>query len=47
MNDRQTYWELHIPFGGVSGTESGLGRLGGKHSMMEMTDLRTMIIDIE
>jgi succinate-semialdehyde dehydrogenase/glutarate-semialdehyde dehydrogenase len=46
INERQTYWELHIPFGGVSGTASGLGRIGGKHTMMEMTDLRTMCIDI-
>ena len=46
VNDNSNYWESHIPFGGVSGTQSGIGRLGGKHTMMEMTDLRTMTIDV-
>ena len=26
INDTSNYWELHIPFGGVSGKESGMGR---------------------
>ena len=46
INDSSNYWESHIPFGGVSGTQSGLGRLGGKHTLMEMTDLRTICLDI-
>lgn len=40
------YWELHIPFGGVAGKHSGIGRLGGKHTLMEMTDLRTITFNI-
>jgi succinate-semialdehyde dehydrogenase/glutarate-semialdehyde dehydrogenase len=27
--DTSNCWELHIPFGGVSGKDSGIGRLGG------------------
>jgi acyl-CoA reductase-like NAD-dependent aldehyde dehydrogenase len=46
VNDASTYWESHIPFGGASGSDSGLGRLGGKHTMLEMTDLRTVCIDV-
>ena len=46
VNATTNYWELHIPFGGVSGKRSGIGRLGGKHTMQEMTDLRTITIDV-
>lgn len=46
VNEHSNYWEAHIPFGGVAGTQSGIGRLGGKHTMMEMTDLRTVCIDV-
>lgn len=46
VNDSTNYWELHIPFGGVAGKRSGIGRLGGKHTLMEMTDLRTICLDV-
>ena len=46
VNERSSYWETHIPFGGVSGTRSGIGRVGGKYTLLEMTDLRTVCIDI-
>lgn len=46
INENSDYWESHIPFGGVSGTQSGIGRLGGKYTLMEMTDLRTICIDV-
>jgi succinate-semialdehyde dehydrogenase/glutarate-semialdehyde dehydrogenase len=46
INEHSNYWEGHIPFGGVSGTQSGIGRIGGKHTLMEMTDLRTICLDI-
>ena len=46
INEHSNYWESHIPFGGVSGTQSGVGRIGGRHSLMAMTDLRTMTIDV-
>jgi acyl-CoA reductase-like NAD-dependent aldehyde dehydrogenase len=46
INEHSNYWESHIPFGGMSGTQSGIGRLGGKYTLMEMTDLRTVCVDI-
>lgn len=46
VNDASTYWELHVPFGGVAGKRSGIGRLGGKHTIREMSDARTMCIDV-
>jgi acyl-CoA reductase-like NAD-dependent aldehyde dehydrogenase len=46
VNDFTDYWELHIPFGGASGKQSGIGRIGGKHAIMEMTDLKTVCIEL-
>jgi acyl-CoA reductase-like NAD-dependent aldehyde dehydrogenase len=46
VNEHTNYWELHIPFGGVAGTRSGVGRVGGRHALMEMTDLRTIAFDL-
>jgi acyl-CoA reductase-like NAD-dependent aldehyde dehydrogenase len=46
VNDFTDYWELHIPFGGASGKRSGVGRLGGKHTIMEMTDLKTVCFEV-
>jgi hypothetical protein len=30
----------------VAGKRSGIGRLGGKHTLLEMTDLRTICLDV-
>jgi acyl-CoA reductase-like NAD-dependent aldehyde dehydrogenase len=46
INDRSTYWELHLPFGGRQGSHSGRGRLGGRHTMEEFTQLKTISIDV-
>jgi acyl-CoA reductase-like NAD-dependent aldehyde dehydrogenase len=46
INDRSSYWELHIPFGGVSGKDSGKGKLGGMKVLEEMTDLKTITVTI-
>ena len=46
INEHSNYWELHIPFGGASGTKSGLGRIGGRHTLLAMSDIKTMIWDI-
>lgn len=40
INGGSTYWELHLPFGGGSGTRSGIGRLGGKLTLEAMTELK-------
>ncbi|HEX7003675.1 MAG TPA: aldehyde dehydrogenase family protein [Trueperaceae bacterium] len=46
VNDASTYWELHVPFGGASGKFSGVGRVGGKYALREMSDLKTISIDL-
>ena len=46
VNDAASYWELHVPFGGASGKSSGVGRVGGKYALREMSDLKTISIDI-
>ena len=46
INDSSNYWELHIPFGGMSGTRSGLGRIGGRHTLEFMSDLKTIAFNI-
>lgn len=40
INAGSTYWELHLPFGGGAGTQSGIGRLGGKLTLEAMTELK-------
>jgi succinate-semialdehyde dehydrogenase/glutarate-semialdehyde dehydrogenase len=46
VNDTTDFWEPHPPFGGASGTRSGWGRIGGKYTLLDMTDLRTAVIDV-
>jgi acyl-CoA reductase-like NAD-dependent aldehyde dehydrogenase len=46
VNEHSVYWELHIPFGGMSGTDSGIGRLGGRHTLEAMSDLKTIVLDL-
>jgi acyl-CoA reductase-like NAD-dependent aldehyde dehydrogenase len=46
VNDTSNYWELHLPFGGRAGRESGRGRLGGRHTLEEFTQLKTISIDV-
>ena len=46
MNDSTMYWETLQPFGGAAGTKTGWGRVGGRHVLEDMTDLRTVIIDV-
>ncbi len=45
VNDSTDYWEAHEPFGGASGTQTGWGRIGGRYTMLDMTDLKTVVLD--
>lgn len=47
INDRSSYWELHIPFGGFAGQDSGQRRLGGMKVLEEMSDLKTITMTIK
>ena len=46
VNDSTSFWETHPPFGGASRTRSGWGRIGGRFTLLDMTDVRTAIIDV-
>ena len=46
VNETTAYWQPHTPFGGYSGKQSGLGRLGGRWTLLEMTQLKTINLDI-
>ncbi len=44
INAGSTYWEIHLPFGGGSGTKSGTGRLGGRLTLEAMTEVKMITI---
>jgi succinate-semialdehyde dehydrogenase/glutarate-semialdehyde dehydrogenase len=46
VNETSDYWEPYIPFGGMSGKKSGIGRIGGRHTLEEMSDLKTIVFDL-
>jgi succinate-semialdehyde dehydrogenase/glutarate-semialdehyde dehydrogenase len=46
VNDSTDYWEAHVSFGGASGTRTGWGRIGGRYTMLDMTDLKTVVVDL-
>jgi succinate-semialdehyde dehydrogenase/glutarate-semialdehyde dehydrogenase len=46
VNDGTNYWESHLPFGGRAGSQSGVGRVGGRYSMERLTELKTIVIDL-
>jgi succinate-semialdehyde dehydrogenase/glutarate-semialdehyde dehydrogenase len=46
VNDSTDYFESAQPFGGVAGSRTGWGRIGGLAQLRDMTDLRTVIINL-
>ena len=46
VNEGTNYWEPHLPFGGRAGSQSGVGRVGGRFSMDRLTELKTIVIDL-
>jgi succinate-semialdehyde dehydrogenase/glutarate-semialdehyde dehydrogenase len=46
VNESSNYWESHVPFGGGAGKQSGLGRVGGRYALEQMTDLKTAVIEV-
>jgi succinate-semialdehyde dehydrogenase/glutarate-semialdehyde dehydrogenase len=47
VNEGTNYWESHLPFGGRAGSRSGVGRVGGRFSMDRLTELKTIVVDLE
>jgi acyl-CoA reductase-like NAD-dependent aldehyde dehydrogenase len=46
VNESAAYWDGRTPFGGYSGKGSGVGRLGGKETILSMTQLKSMVMDV-
>ena len=44
INESSNYWEAQLPFGGRSGSDSGIGRVGGANPMPSFTELQTIVI---
>jgi succinate-semialdehyde dehydrogenase/glutarate-semialdehyde dehydrogenase len=44
INEGTNYWESHLPFGGRAGSQSGVGRVGGRFSMERLTELKTVVV---
>lgn len=47
VNEFTNYWEYHLPFGGRSGTDSGIGRIGGKATLKFMSEEQTIAFRVE
>jgi len=46
VNDWPHFWEHHLPFGGMASNESGLGRIGGRHMLEFMSDLKSIVFSV-
>jgi acyl-CoA reductase-like NAD-dependent aldehyde dehydrogenase len=46
VNDSNGFWDINMPFGGAGGKKTGWGRIGGKHTLLDMSDLRTGVITL-
>jgi len=46
INEGTNYWESHLPFGGRAGSQSGLGRVGGRFSIERLTELKTVVMNL-
>jgi acyl-CoA reductase-like NAD-dependent aldehyde dehydrogenase len=46
VNASSNYWEPHLPFGGRSGSRSGIGRVGGRFSFESFPELKTVVVEL-
>lgn len=46
INASSNHWESHLPFGGRAGSQSGMGRVGGRHPMETFTELKTVVMSL-
>jgi acyl-CoA reductase-like NAD-dependent aldehyde dehydrogenase len=47
VNETPAYWDGRTPFGGYSGKASGVGRLGGMATIHALTQLKSIVLDVE
>ena len=46
VNDWTHFWEHHLPFGGTARNDSGLGRIGGRHTLEFMSNLKSIVFNL-
>jgi acyl-CoA reductase-like NAD-dependent aldehyde dehydrogenase len=46
VNASSNSWETHLPFGGRSGSRSGVGRVGGRFAFDSFTELKTVVVEL-
>ena len=46
VNESSNYWESHLPFGGRSGSMSGVGRVGGRFPLETFTEPKTVVVNL-
>jgi acyl-CoA reductase-like NAD-dependent aldehyde dehydrogenase len=46
VNESTNYWESHLPFGGRAGSQSGVGRVGGRHALEAFTEPKTVVFGL-
>jgi succinate-semialdehyde dehydrogenase/glutarate-semialdehyde dehydrogenase len=46
VNASTCWWDINMPFGGAGGRGTGWGRIGGKHTLLGMSDLRTAAVQL-
>jgi succinate-semialdehyde dehydrogenase/glutarate-semialdehyde dehydrogenase len=46
VNESTNYWESHLPFGGRAGSQSGVGRVGGRYPLETFTEPKTVILSL-
>jgi acyl-CoA reductase-like NAD-dependent aldehyde dehydrogenase len=46
VNESSNYWESHLPFGGRAGSQSGVGRVGGRFPLETFTELKTIVVNV-
>ncbi|MGW0792990.1 aldehyde dehydrogenase family protein [Streptomyces sp. NPDC002911] len=46
VNESNNWWDINMPFGGAGARSTGWGRIGGKWTLMDMTDTRTGVISL-
>lgn len=46
VNDSNGWWDVNMPFGGAGGKGTGWGRIGGAHTLHDMTNVRTGVIHL-
>ncbi|HYY76756.1 MAG TPA: aldehyde dehydrogenase family protein [Gaiellaceae bacterium] len=46
VNESSNYWESHLPFGGRAGSQSGVGRVGGRFPLETFTETKTVVFGL-